>query len=267
MSDPIAPHLTTGTPARWLALIALTPVLALWAFGPIAQWASYHQFADTGPAWGLPHAANVLSNLPFALIGLWACWKLRTRAHSCDSPAPRPLAWRLFAAAIACTAVGSALYHWHPDNARLVFDRLPIAWACVSLLCAFLSERLHAGWGRLPVLGTAWFIASMSVAAWGFGQRHGAGDLRAYLWVQFLPMLMVPAALLMKLPALTPRAVPATTWWAVLVVYAAAKLAEMADGPLLDHLGWISGHTLKHLLAAWAAAALLNAAIAHRSRR
>ena len=53
-------------------------------------------------------------------------------------------AWRLFAAAVTLTAVGSSVYHWQPNNASLVVDRLPIAWACATLLCAFLAERADA---------------------------------------------------------------------------------------------------------------------------
>jgi hypothetical protein len=55
--------------------------------GPsVAQPSHYHEFADQR-SWGwLPHAMDVISNLPFALwgmVGLWALlWAVRARAVS-----------------------------------------------------------------------------------------------------------------------------------------------------------------------------------------
>jgi hypothetical protein len=231
-----------------LALVAAALALALVAHGVIPQWADYHAFADTRGWLGLPNAENVLSNLPFALIGWWG-WRVASR-----SPA-----WRVFSAALVGTAFGSALYHWAPGNAALVADRLPIAWACAALLCGFLGERVDTRWAAARVLTAALVAASFSVAWWWFGEQQGHGDLRAYLFVQFLPMLLVPAALAMKLPALQADAIGAGTWWTVLGLYAAAKLMEVADQTVLDALGFVSGHTLKHLLAAAAALCLLRA--------
>jgi len=231
-----------------LALVAAALALALVALGVIPQWADYHAFADARGWLGLPNAENVISNLPFALIGLWG-WQVASRS----------IAWRAFSAALVCTAFGSALYHWAPGNAALVADRLPIAWACAALLCGFLSERVDARWASAPVLTAALVAASSSVAWWWFGERQGHGDLRAYLFVQFLPMLLVPAALLMKLPALRTDAIGAGTWWTVLALYAAAKLMEVADQTVFDALAFTSGHTLKHLLAAAAALCLMRA--------
>ncbi len=175
-------------------------------------------------------------------------------------------AWLCFSAALICTAFGSALYHWAPDNAALVFDRLPIAWACAALLCAFLGERVHARWAGTPALAAALAGATASVAWWWIGERHGHGDLRVYLFVQFLPMLLVPAALWLKLPPLRADAIGDSTWWAVLALYAAAKVMELADRSIFDALHFFtSGHTLKHLLAAAAALWLLRAVAARRA--
>jgi len=234
-----------------LAIVAGLLALTLLAHGAIPQWADYHAFADTRGWLGVPNAENVLSNLPFALIGLWGWFAAR-----------QSLPWRAFSAAVFCTAFGSALYHWAPGNAALVFDRLPIAWACAALTCGLLSERVDARWGSAMALSAALLAASCSVAWWWLGEQHGAGDLRPYLFVQFLPMLLVPAAVLTKLPTLRADAIVAGTWWTVLGLYAAAKLMEVADHTVLDALGFVSGHTLKHLLAAAAALCLVRAASA-----
>lgn len=238
---------------RWLALIAALAVFALGVYGPITQWAGYHQFADARP-WGLlPHAANVLSNLPFAVVGMWALWRLANQ--------PGMLAWRLFAAAITLTAIGSSVYHWQPDNVGLVIDRLPIAWACATLLCAFLSERVDTRWASARSLVLAVLVSSLAVAWWAVGEANGQGDLRPYVFVQFLPMLLIPAALVMNVPAVSPRALPASAWSTALALYGLAKALEAADHTVLEALGFISGHSLKHLLAAGTAGWLLRAAV------
>lgn len=252
-----SPAATASLAVRDLVLIGLAAALALalgWR-GPIAQWDGYHVFADQREWWGIPHAADVLSNLAFALAGLWALWTARAAPHT-----GAWLPWRVLAFALVATAAGSSAYHWAPHNASLAFDRLPIAWACAALLCAFLAERRDARWARPAVLATALALASASVALWWGSELAGRSDLRAYLFVQFLPMLVVPAALLMRLPRQGSSAVPDAAWWGLLAGYAIAKGFELADHAMLDALGgWVSGHTLKHLAAAAAAAWILRA--------
>ena len=241
-------------------LLALaTTLLAglLWAHGPIGQWADYHVFADRRAWLGVPNAADVLSNLPFLAIGAWALWKLR-RAPAASSSLT---AWRAFALAIVITAVGSATYHWAPANDSLVGDRLPIAWACAALASAFLGERVATHWSRPHVLFAALGFAAVAVAFWWLTERAGQGDLRLYLFVQGLPMLLVPLGLLLGLKATTPAATPPRAWWAVLGCYVLAKLFEIADQPVFAALGGLSGHTLKHLAAAAGAGLLLRAVV------
>jgi hypothetical protein len=55
-------------------------------------------------------------------------------------------------------------------------------------------------------------------------------------------------------------------FWSVLGVYAASKLAELLDAPLFELTGLVSGHTLKHLLAAAGGVLLLCALHFRRSR-
>ena len=237
---------THRPPARagWLLVITLVAAGALWRHGPIVQWAHYHDFADAR-AWGfVPNAANVLSNLPFLLAGGWGLARLARGRHS--DPARR--AWLLFAAALLCTGFGSAAYHWAPSNDTLALDRLPIAWACASLLCALLAERVDVRWSSAPVLAGALLFATLSVAAWWSG-----GDLRLYAAVQFLPMLLVPVALALRLPPTQDRVVSGRDWCIVLSLYALAKLLENADHAVMGAVSLLSGHTLKHLVAAAAA--------------
>ena len=93
--------------ASWLLVAAAILALALGLHGPIAQWASYHAFAHARAWLGLPNAQNVLSNLPFALLGLWG---VRTHSRSRSGRPDRPV-WFGFSLALICTAPGSALCH------------------------------------------------------------------------------------------------------------------------------------------------------------
>lgn len=231
----------------WLAAAVFAVGLVL--HGAIPQWASYHDFADRRALLGVPNAADVLSNLPFLVIGLWG-WRRCSALH-----------WRAFALAVACTALGSGLYHWAPDNTRLVFDRLPIAWACALLACIIAAERLEPRAVRAPVLAGALLLASLSVGAWWLSETRGHSDLRAYVFVQFVPMVLIVGALALRLPSLRPDALPASAWIATLALYGAAKAFELADHAVLQAGLPVSGHTLKHLCAAAAAWWLLRAAV------
>ena len=252
-----------GPRSFWLALTAGALAALLWAHGPIAQWADYHQFADGRAALGLPNAANVLSNLPFLVVGAWALWRLR----GAPSASPSLAAWRALALALIATAFGSSAYHWDPSNDTLAGDRLPIAWACAAIAAAFLGERVATHWSRRRMLAAALAIATLAVGFWWLTERAGEGDLRLYLFVQLLPMALVPLGLALRLAPTTPTAAPASAWWGVLGFYAAAKVFELADRPIFAALGGLSGHTLKHLFAAAGAAWLLGAAAAARTAR
>ncbi|MFZ2653249.1 MAG: hypothetical protein WA210_24475 [Burkholderiaceae bacterium] len=250
------PAFVAATPPSrtlWLGVAALALFAGLWLHGPVAQWVDYHGFADTRVWLGIPHAADVLSNLPFLFVGAFGLWRLSGASRGELDP-PSRKAWQLFCVALLGTSAGSAFYHWAPNNAALVFDRIPIAWACVALTGALLAEHVHSRWAAASVLAAAVAIATGAVAYWWFTEQGGLGDLRPYLFVQVLPMLLVPLALLLSLPPLHAAATPASAWWGVLVLYGAAKAMEVADHQVFSATGWVSGHTLKHLLAAAGAA-------------
>lgn len=256
------PSWTQPPPRRrgQIVLLALTVLLiaVLWQHGPIAQWPGYHEFADRRAWLGLPNAADVLSNLPFAGVGLWGLMRLRPPSLSM----PAHAAWRVLCIALIATSAGSAFYHWAPANGPLVADRLPIAWACAALLCGFLAERLDTRWGSARVLTAALCLATASVLYWWFSEQRGAGDLRPYLLVQFAPMLLIPATLWLKPIPVATGCTAAGAWWVMLGLYAAAKAVELADQSVFDTLGWVSGHTVKHLLAAAATAWIVRAILA-----
>lgn len=246
--------------SRWFAIVPAALALALGSYGPIAQWADYHAFADSRAWLGIPNAANVLSNLPFAAVGAWGLWQL-ARLRRAGRGARADGAWLLFCIAVLCTAAGSALYHGSPDNQSLVTDRLPIAWACAALLCGFLGERFDARWTDASALAAALVMATLSVGWWWWTEQRTTGDLRAYLFVQVLPMILIPLALWIRAEPARGDMVRNLTWWLVLSLYAAAKGLEMADHWVFNATHGVSGHTLKHVFAAGAAGVLVAAVV------
>lgn len=222
------------------AVLLIIFVLAL--AGPIHTPAHYHAFADQR-AWGaLPRAADVLSNLPFLWVG--AIGLLGIGAGRWLTP-PVRLAMRVFFVAIALTAVGSWWYHLQPDDARIVWDRLPIALACGALFAAVLEEcssvRPPLGW-----LPTLLLLAAGSVALTNDALWLAPGDLRAYLALQLGLMIVAPLLQWRAGLAWSQRRL----WLAAVGCYLVAKLLEVADGAVLDLTQCVSGHTLKHLFAA-----------------
>lgn len=216
-------------------------IVAMALFGPILQPEGYHHFADQRALSGIPNAGDVLSNLGFLLVGLYGLVTWRR-----SSPAtPAHTEYGVFFAALALTAAGSTWYHLAPDDARLVWDRLPIALACGALLAAELRRAWpDAARVALPVL---LMLGVASVAWWSY-----SADLRPYLLIQAAPLLLIPALHWQSRAPMARR----TAFVLAIVLYVVAKMFEVADAAAFEALGIVSGHTLKHVLA-FAAAFIL----------
>jgi hypothetical protein len=246
-----------GFRLRLAALVGLTLVAAgaTLAAPRFAQPQWYHNFADQRTLLGIPHALNVLSNLPFVAVGLLGVWLVLSPA------ARRPGGpfleagerWRfgVLFAAIALTGVGSAYYHAAPGNETLVWDRLPLAVAFMAFFAITLAERVHRKAAALfvPLV----LLGGASVLYWHLSEAHGGGDLRVYLFVQFYPLLAVPVVLLL----FPPRYTRGADLVAALLCYLLAKALELLDAQVYAGGGIVSGHTLKHLVAGLSAGWLL----------
>jgi hypothetical protein len=234
---------------RWIPTgVMVLAVAAMLLHGPIAQLDHYHEFADGRALLGLPSAADVLSNVGFAVVAAWGFWALRGKRH--DPLLER--AWPgyfVFLVAIALTAFGSSFYHLAPDNDRLLWDRLPIALACAGLLAAVRAETHGSSRWFLPALIVA---AIASVFWWSVTESFGAGDLRPYLLLQAAPLILIP---LWQWIYGSPR-VDRVAFGIAIGLYALAKVFELNDRVVFDALTYVSGHTIKHLLAVAAAAVL-----------
>lgn len=183
--------------------------------------------------------------MPFAIIGVWGIAFLASAAASAHFVDPRER-WPYAVAfvGLALTFLGSSYYHLHPDNARLVWDRLPMTLVFMSIVAAIIVERisLRAGLWLLPLLI---LIGVASVLEWYASELRGAGDLRLYAAVQ------VYSALVLLISLIFPSRYSGGSAFAVVVgFYALAKILELLDKTIFAVGHIVSGHTLKHLTAA-----------------
>lgn len=236
---------------KWtLWAIAGVVVIGL-ILGPrIGQPQSYHQFADQRTFLGIPRFFDVVSNLGFLFVGVWGALFVMKASARADGEFLHPgerWTYLFFFLGVFLTAFGSAYYHWAPDNARLVWDRLPMAMGFMGLLAAILGERIA------PTLATktlAPLVAAGigSVLYWRWTDLAGRDDLRLYGIVQFGSLALVLALCFLRPSHYTRGA----DMFVVVALYVLAKLLESLDRQIFRIGGILSGHTLKHLTAALA---------------
>ena len=222
---------------------------------PIAQDPGYHEFADRRTLLDIPNFWNVATNLPFLVIGLLGLsWRSRLLSEALRSH------YTAFVVGGALVGVGSACYHWAPSTPTLVWDRLPMTVAFMALFAAVVQDRLSERLG----LGLLWPLVAAgaaTIAYWYWSETAGRGDLRPYAVVQFLPMLLIPLMLLL----FRGTGLRDAWLWASFGAYVLAKFAEHFDTAVFVATGFLSGHSLKHLLAAlavlWAIRAFSNKGI------
>jgi hypothetical protein len=229
--------------------LAALAAAGAWLAPPIPQDPAYHRLADSRPWLGIPNALNVLSNVGFILVGALGLAFVMgpgRRGPAFREPGER-WPYVVFFGGLLLTGLGSGYYHWEPGNARLAWDRLPLAITLMGLLAATIAERIGVKAG-LRLLGPLVLLAAGSVVYWHWTELRGAGDLRPYALVQFYPIVAVP----LMLWWLPPRYSRGGELLAAAATYAAAKAPELLDGWVLSVTHVVSGHTLKHLLAALA---------------
>lgn len=216
----------------------------------IPQPQSYHMFADQRSFLGIPNFGDVVSNVPFAIFGLWGLiFLLRSSPEELSEHfLDKRERWfyLIIFTGLVLTAFGSSYYHLEPNNARLVWDRLPMTIVFMSLVAALIAERidLRVGLWLLPVL---LLIGVSSVFQWYISELHGVGDLRFYATVQTYSVLFLFMALLFP-----PRYTFGSDLAIVAGFYVLAKVLEILDKPIFRLGQIVSGHTLKHLAAALA---------------
>src|SRR5262249_27797187 len=139
-----------------IATLLAFSVLAITTFytrPAFPQDLAYHRFVDDRTFLGIPNALNVLSNIPFFVVGiagLIVCLVKWRSIHFCD---PRERWFFVaFFLGVALTTLGSSYYHLAPGNERLLWDRLPMTIAFMGLFAAIIAERVNVQLGLLLLI-------------------------------------------------------------------------------------------------------------------
>ncbi|KTD62493.1 ceramidase domain-containing protein [Legionella shakespearei] len=227
----------------FIALIVFSLTLIVLFTPRIPQWPDYHHFADTRTFWGIPNFWNVISNLPFILISILGFISLKKQADYLNKK-ERIVFFILFLGAFFI-GLGSSYYHWAPDNNTLVWDRIPMTVVFMSLLSLTIMERVNLNlgfWLLIPLIA----FGICSVLYWHHTELTGQGDIRLYAITQFYSMFVIMFVLLL-FPKPYP---PLNRYLWMFLFYGLAKMAEYFDRPIYNLGHVLSGHTLKHFLAA-----------------
>ena len=249
---------------------AVAAVIVTLAAEPADAPMSYYRFAGDWRVFGIPNILNVVSNLPFLIagtLGLAFVLGREGRGHL-TRPAER-WPYLVFFAGVTATTLGSGFFHLEPlladgslHTLAMLGDRIPITIAFTGLFAAFIADRVSAKAGliALPLL------VAFGVGAcvyWYASYGPGGGDLRPYALVQSYPALAIPLICWLFAGRHTHGRYVVYT----LAFYGVAKVAETYDTEVYMFLGeTISGHVIKHLLAA-AAAWMVLAMLRHTARR
>ena len=233
--------------AQWriwlLAGVAAAGIVALPFLPPLRQPQSYHHFADDRAFFGVPNFFNVVSNGGFLLVGtmgLRLIWSKRATNVASRFAEPREKwPYAVFFVGVFATCFGSSYYHWRPDDVTLVWDRLPMTVAFMSLLASTVTERIDIRLG-LRLLWPLVIAGIASVLWWRW-----SGNLWPYAVDQYLSIVLI---LLMMILFQSRYSRGRDLLW-VAAFYALAKILEALDARIYAWLGSVSGHTLKHIAA------------------
>jgi len=207
----------------------------------IEQNQNYHNFADQRTLFGIRNAFDTLSNLAFIIVGALGLVNFYNNRYIKISNSFSVLL-NLFFIAIILTGLGSSYYHQNPNDFTLVFDRLAMSlvFAVVLAMLAYLKISPRFG---LHTLAELLILAPLTVLIWNYN-----GNLTPYAVLQFGGIILVVLTLI-----LTKASKPSPCFTSLIILYGVAKLAEFYDEKIfILSQNLISGHTLKHLIAALA---------------
>ncbi|RAL44950.1 hypothetical protein DM860_003709 [Cuscuta australis] len=209
----------------------------------IPQPQKYHDYADKRRRFfGIPYTLNVISNFPFLAIGLAGlalCYYKGSYFKICLRG--EALGWACFYVGIAGVTFGSSYYHLNPNDATLVWDRVPMAVAMAGILTIFVIERVDEKKGVLSLI--PFLLCGVgSVFYWRY-----TGDLRPYAAVETIPAIVVVLMAIL----IPPKYTHSTYWLWAAGCFQMARIHEIADRPTYFLTGYtVSGHTLKHAFIA-----------------
>ena len=219
-----------------IAFLVIISFVSLFLVEPISQDLAYHDFADDRTIFGINNFFDIISSLPFLFVGILGLYTIcQNWGINCS------WSWLLLFLSIFFVAFGSSYYHFNPENNTLTWDRLPMAIGFMALFVITISDYINNNlekWLLLPMC----LVGIISVLFW-----HYTDDLRIYAWVQFVSM----ALLLIIIFIYKPTHLQTKYLLYAFLFYILSKIAEHFDNQIYEWLGHgLSGHTIKHLLAA-----------------
>ena len=247
------PSISRRSAAWVLGLAAGAAALAAIVFAPsLAEPSAFRSLVDGRLLLGIPNFWNVVSNVPLLFVGAWGVQFLARTGGAFVEPAEKWPYW-IFFIAVALSGVGSIYYHLAPDADRLMWDRLPIALGFMALLSAVIAERISVSAG-LRALVPLLIAGGLSVIYWRWSILRGNEDILPYAIVQYGAIAAI-VVLAMCLPS---RYTRGADFLVAVGIYGAAKITEVFDARIYALVQYISGHSLKHVLAAVAVWWLLH---------
>jgi peptidoglycan/LPS O-acetylase OafA/YrhL len=127
-----------------IPLLAIIVITILFILGPIKQNPQYHLFADQRQGWGIPNFLNVITNLPFFIVGILGLHEV-TKA----SEKVLKLIFSFLFIGFLLLTIGSSYYHLWPNNQTLVYDRIPIAIIIMSFFAFIVYDYIDNKKGLL----------------------------------------------------------------------------------------------------------------------
>lgn len=219
-----------------LASIIIISFVSLFFIAPIPQNLNYHSFADSRDLFGINNFFDVFSNLPFFIVGLLGLFYIYKNWGIRNS-----WSWSILFYSVLLVAFGSSYYHLSPENKSLTWDRLPMAVGFMALFVIVLTDYVNSKlekWLLVPMC----LVGIASVVYW-----HLTDDLRMYAWVQFVSLALILIIIFTYKPSQLKTKYLAYAF----VFYILSKITEHFDRLIFESLGYtVSGHTIKHLLAA-----------------
>ncbi len=234
-----------------LLFITIVGIISVLFIGPIAQNQEYHFFADQRTFFTIPYFWNVVSNIPLGIVGIFGifyCFRVAIKPTDYQSVAPV----FVFFVGVFLTGIGSTYYHLNPSNETLFWDRLPMTISFMAFFTIVISEFISIKLGArlfIPLL----ISGILSLFYWQITESKGVGDLRFYVLVQFLPIVLITFILILY----KKNNGRLFHYILILSIYLLAKFFEINDDRIFSTNHLISGHSIKHIIAAAAPLLLL----------
>ncbi|XBI33084.1 hypothetical protein VPH35_056447 [Triticum aestivum] len=184
----------------------------------------------------IPNMLNVLLNIPFLFVGIAKLILCQYKNYFTLCLQGELWSWTLSFAGFTAVGIGSSYYHLYPNDATLVWDRLPMTIAFTSIVAIFIIERVDGRAGTKS-LAPLVIVGALSILYWS--ENHGSNPVCS---MHCKPVMAI---------VIPPMYTHSSYWLWTAGFYLLAKVEEAADKPIYR---WthdiVSGHTLKHLCAA-----------------